>query len=369
MTSPRVLFVVEQLRRRVPGGSGTYIRGVLSGLTQMEKDGEAPPQTTLYASRPATTRARAATDPLADYGMPIRTSILPPPLLTGSWDSGLVKAPSGFDVVHGGSLAVPRSARARTFVTLHDLAWRHLPFAYPRHGRKWHEAAFCKALRERHDFIVPSTAVAVDLIDAGADPDLVAVVEPGGDHLPVPGPGALEEMRRRLGVSGPYILSVGTLEPRKNLGALIDAFVEARVADLAGWSLIIVGPEGWGPGLDPKEGVVLAGHVSEGELSALYAGAEMLGYVPLLEGFGLPPLEAMQAGIPVVASPIPSTGGASFEVDPTDRDQITEGLIRVATDSKLRDELIEAGHARSKNLTWEACARQHVALWKSSRPQ
>jgi glycosyltransferase involved in cell wall biosynthesis len=337
----------------------------------MEKDGESPPATTLYASKPVQTDAAGAgssVDPLAEFGMPIRASILPAPALTRAWDSGLVKAPSGFDVVHGGSLAVPRAPRARTFVTLHDLAWRHLPFAYPRHGRRWHEAAFRKALRGAHEFVVPSVEIEVEIHDAGGNPDLVTVIEPGCDHLPPPDPAVLEESRRRLGVSGPYILSVGTLEPRKNLGALIDAFEKARDTDLGNWTLIVVGPEGWGPGVAPKQGVVFAGHVSEAELSALYSGAEMLGYVPLLEGFGLPPLEAMQAGIPVVSSPIPSTGGASYEVDPKSRDQITDALVDVATDSLLRAKLIEAGQMRAKKLTWEACARQHVALWKSPRP-
>jgi glycosyltransferase involved in cell wall biosynthesis len=111
--------------------------------------------------------------------------------------------------------------------------------------------------------------------------------------------------------------------------------------------------------------VVLAGAVTEGVLSGLYAKAEMLAYVPLVEGFGLPPLEAMQAGTPVVASPIPSTGGAALEVDPHDTEEIAQGLLTMATDNALRDKLVEAGRARAALLSWKMCAKHHVELWHS----
>jgi glycosyltransferase involved in cell wall biosynthesis len=145
----------------------------------------------------------------------------------------------------------------------------------------------------------------------------------------------------------------------------MEAFSKIRPSLPAPWSLVVVGPEGWGPGLNAHEGVVLAGSVTEGELSALYAKAEMLAYVPLVEGFGLPPLEAMQAGTPVVASPIPSTKGAALEVDPHRTDEIAQGLLAVATNSSLRVKLVEAGRARAAQLSWDMCARHHVELWQS----
>ena len=98
-------------------------------------------------------------------------------------------------------------------------------------------------------------------------------------------------------------------------------------------------------------------------------GATLVAYVPLIEGFGLPPLEAMRAGAPVVASPMPSTGGAAFQVDPMDSDEIAQGLLHVATDDALRDELVNKGRARAAELSWKSCARRHVELWSSGETQ
>jgi alpha-1,3-rhamnosyl/mannosyltransferase len=253
----------------------------------------------------------------------------------------------------------------RTVATVHDLAWRHVPFAYPRHGLRWHEKALGDALRRRFDLVVPSRPVADELKEAGADPSHVTVIEPGGDHLPAPDFEATEGALERIGVNGPFILSVSTLEPRKNLDALMEAYSIIRGSLPGEWPLVVVGPAGWGPGVTGRDGVVLAGAVTEGVLSGLYAKAEMLAYVPLVEGFGLPPLEAMQAGTPVVASPIPSTGGAALEVDPLDTEEIAQGLLAMATDSALRDKLVEAGRAHAALLSWKMCAKHHVELWHS----
>jgi glycosyltransferase involved in cell wall biosynthesis len=366
--SDKVLIVVEQLRRRVPGGAGTYAAGLLTGLGRLADAGESVPPLTLFASRarrPGTADGDASRDLLAGFGLPLIESRLPAPLLTRAWDAGLNAAPSGFATLHATSLAVPPARRVRTFVTVHDLAWRHVPFAFPRHGLLWHERAFTKALRRQLEFVVPSRHVADEVTEAGAEPARVTVIEPGGDHLPPPDSEAVKRVLERNGVSGPFILSVGTLEPRKNLDALMEAYSRIRDSLPGRWPLVVVGPEGWGPGVTARDGVVLAGPVTAGELSGLYEKAELLAYVPFVEGFGLPPLEAMQAGTPVVSSPIPSTGGAACEVDPHRTDEIAQGLLAVATDSKLRDELVEAGHARAAQLSWRACARHHVELWRS----
>jgi glycosyltransferase involved in cell wall biosynthesis len=114
--------------------------------------------------------------------------------------------------------------------------------------------------------------------------------------------------------------------------------------------------------------VVLTGMVSPSELSALYAMARLLVYVPLEEGFGLPPVEAMAMGTPVVASPLPSTAGAAFEVDPLDADSIAGGLLSVATDEGVREGLCHRGRERSDELRWSGIARQHLTVWDLARP-
>jgi glycosyltransferase involved in cell wall biosynthesis len=370
----RVLIIVEQLRRLVPGGAGTYAAGVLSGLRQLIEDGEQVPPVTLLASRarrtaPTNSDGDERPDRIAASGFPLIESHLPGPLMTRAWDARLLHAPAGFRTVHATSLAMPPARGARVVATVHDLAWRHVPFAFPRHGLKWHEHALAEALGRRVEFVVPSRPVADELIEAGAEASRVNVIEPGSDHLPFADPGAASRLLDMHGVEGDFILSVSTLEPRKNLPRLIEAYSKIRESLPGRPPLVVVGPVGWGPGLAASEGVVLVGAVSEQELSALYARATLLAYVPLVEGFGLPPLEAMRAGTPVVASPIPSTGGAAFQVDPMNSDEIAQALLHVATDDEARDALAIKGRARAAELSWKSCARRHVELWLSGELQ
>jgi len=369
---PSVLLAVEQLRRTVPGGIGTYAQGLLAGLATLDASratGDEPTALTLFASH-------VAPDPLARWGRPVRTSRLPSRVLTRAWDLGLARAPSGFDVVHGVSLAAPalaRGDRGTLAVTVHDLAWRSHPEATTARGRRWHEAALRRALSRADAFVVPSASVAHDLIAAGAAADAVSVIPEGSDHLPPPDRAGAAAILRASGVDGPYLLAVSTLEPRKNLRRLLEAYREARPALPEPLPLVVAGPLGWGdPGVDGAEidGVVAVGHVEGAALSGLYAGATALAYVPLAEGFGLPPLEAMAAGSPVVVSTaVPSVTEGSEDppalvVDPTDTHAIAHALIAVVSDRGLSDSLRMRGSAFAKARTWEAAAAAHLGLWE-----
>ncbi len=359
--SARVLLLAEQLRRRVPGGIGTYVRGLLSGLATLQAAHHDVPAVTLYASR----AAGGGDDPLASYGHPLIASHLPGPVLTRLWDRSLVHAPGGFDLVHAVSLAVPPVRRSVEVVAIHDVAWRHRPEDYPRRGRRWHEASLRRALRHASHFVVPDETVARDLTTAGAPEGRVSVIPLGSDLLPDPDDAGATRLLEHLGVGGEFLLSVGTLEPRKNLARLFSAYGLARDSLPEPWPLVVVGPTGWGPEPGRGEGIVFAGRVGDATLASLYARARLLAYVPFEEGFGLPPVEAMRYGTPVVASPLPTTGGASLEVDPTQVHDIAQGLVQVAGDEALRARLAAAGVQRAGTLTWERAARAHVALWSS----
>lgn len=342
----RVLLVAQQLRRAAPGGIGTYVRGLVQGL-----DGVA--DLTLLAGGER-------------LGPPVIDSRLPGPLLTRAWDAGVARAPAGFDVVHAAALATPASRHAPLVVAVHDLAWRALPGAFPRRGRRWHEAALRRAVDRGATFVVPTTSTADALTADGLDPRRVHVVEPmyGADHLPPADHAGAAEVLARVGVDGPYLLTVATLEPRKNLPRLLDAFTRARPLLPEPWPLVVVGPPGWGEELTPPPGVVLTGPVPDATLAALYAGARCCAYVPLLEGWGLPAVEAMAACTPVVATAMPSTGGSVVEVDPLDTASIAEGLVVAAGDERRRAELVTAGLLRAGELTWWAAARAHLAVWE-----
>ena len=324
---------------------------------------------TLFASR-------VRSDPLEGHGRPVRTTPVPSRLASRAWDRGLLHAPRGFGVVHGTSFATPpkaRGDRAALVLTVHDLAWRAHPEATTRRGRRWHEAALRRALKRADAFVTPSAAVRDELVAAGAPADAVVAIPEGCDHLPPPDRAGADAVLRASGVDGPYLLTVSTLEPRKNLRRLVDAYRAARAGGLGELTLVVAGPLGWGddgPSAVPAEGVVPIGDVEGAVLAGLYSSATGFVYVPLAEGFGLPPLEAMAASVPVVSSrSVPSVAEAPGDppallVDPTDPDAIAEGLVRVVTDAALAGALAARGQAYARSRTWVEAAAGHVELWE-----
>ena len=196
-------------------------------------------------------------------------------------------------------------------------------------------------------------------------------------------PQAIDSVRRRYGIEGPYLVSLGALEPRKNLPATIRAF--ASLPEDLRPALVLVGSaspwnrEGWDlvqSALDElpipvRERIVLTGYVPEAEKVALLSGAEALVYPSLYEGFGLPVIEAMACGTPVLTSntsALPETAGnAALLVDPDDVEAIAEGLQRLLTDRSLRRALRDAGTARASAFTWEATARQTADILREAK--
>lgn len=361
--------MVEQLRRSVPGGIGTYVLGLLKGwakLRDLKEAGdvasESLPDLTLYASR-----ARAGNDPASCLGWPLRESALYGPLMVRAWDHGIWDVPGGFDVVHATSFAAPPARGSLLSVTVHDLAFREVPDTFPPRGRRWHEAALGRALRRASSFVVTSQKVAGDLARAGAAEERIRIIPHGCDHLPQPDFDRADDLLESLGVRDRFILSVSTLEPRKNLPRLLEAYRIARDRLPERWPMVVVGPRGWGPDATAPTGVILARTLDEAVLAAFYRRARLLAYVPLCEGFGLPPLEAMHEGTPVVSSPVPSVGDAARLVDPLDVEDIAQAMVEVASDEGLRSRLTEAGRAHTEPLTWENSARRHRDLWESMR--
>jgi glycosyltransferase involved in cell wall biosynthesis len=354
-----VTLVVEQLRRDVAGGIGTYVRALLGALTAI--DATERGRIELFASRPP-----GATDPLRGYRLPLRTSRLPPRAMAQAWDRSLVGLRHHSAVVHALSLQTPPWC-SPLVVTVHDVAFREAPETFTARGRAWHEAALRRAARRAALFVVPSVAVAHGLSAArvGITADRVVVIEEGADHLPPPDKEATAALLAAVGVHGEFLLSVGTIEPRKNLPRLFAAYRAIRSELPEPWPLVVCGPMGWlAGGEPPPPGVVMVGRVDEPVLAGLYAMARVVAYVPLVEGFGLPVVEAMRAGAIVVASDVPSSAGAALEVNARDVASIAAGLLSAAVDEELRTTLVARARHRVGPLTWSATARDHLAVWR-----
>jgi alpha-1,3-rhamnosyl/mannosyltransferase len=222
-----------------------------------------------------------------------------------------------------------------------------------------------------------SEATKADLVElAGVDPARIAVTPLGVDpevYRPAPQE-EVDRVRRAFAVAGPYVLSIGGIEPRKNLPRLVEAFGRLP-ADLDVGLVIAGGGVAWNPegrqGLEAAirrlppgraGGVRRTGYVSERDKVALLTGAEVMAYPSLYEGFGLPVLEAMACGAPVLTanrSSLPEVAGdAARLVDPEDTEAITEGLRALLADDGGRERLGAAGMARAAGYRWEETARR-----------
>lgn len=272
---------------------------------------------------------------------------------------------------------VPPSTRTRSLVvTIHDLAFRLHPETAPQSTRWWLSRVE-RTLERATRIIAVSEATKRDLLELyGVSNERVAVIPNGvdGRAFHPPSPEDVARVRRRFGIAGPYLLFLGGIEPRKNLPALVRAFAQLP-PDVRPALVLAGGSVEWNTeGRDALEGalrelpwqigerIVLTGYVTEVEKVALLGGAESLVYPSLYEGFGLPVLEAMACGTPVVTSDAPALaevgGDAALLVDPRDPAAIAAGIERVLRDGELRTELTAKGTARAASYSWEQTARR-----------
>lgn len=256
-----------------------------------------------------------------------------------------------------------------TVLTLHDaLPWRY-PKLFTRVNALHQRQLVGRAARQASVVVTSSRHSRSELVElVGIQPAAISVTPLGVDEAFGPGTPDPELLESMLGVSSPFILSVGTLEPRKNLARVLDAFRMLR-ADFPEHGLVLAGGNGWRSEalereLEETPGVVRTGHVADDELAMLYRACDVFIYPSLYEGFGLPPLEAMACGAPVVTSGTTSlpavVGDAAILVDPQKADELVSAIGRILHSSELRHDLKERGRTRAARFTWTECARQTV---------
>ncbi len=350
-----IVVALDQLARPQPGGVATYVRGLLGGLA------EVAPEDVLVGLVP---RGGVNVAPARPRPVPLDVRVL-----TRLWARWPIGVPRDADVVHGPSLAGPFGGGRRGAVhsvAVHDLLWRDAPEATTRQGAAFHEARLAR-LRDAGDVRVlcSSPGLQSRLLGEGFAADRLHSIRLGVDESTPEAP--IERIRDVLaahGVTGPFTLYAGTREPRKNLERLVAAHALARRDDPELGPLVIAGPAGWGE-VD-LGGAVVVGLVERPVLLGLYRAAAVVAYVPLAEGWGLPPVEALARGTRVVVStttPSVATNPTVVRVDARAVTDVAAGLA-----AALRDDDDPAARERRRasvaDLTWRQCALDHLAAWR-----
>lgn len=344
-----------------PTGVGTFVDGALRALVaRADLDLSAYALSlrgrgALPARLPAGVRAQGR--PMAANALLRAWATVDAP--PASWFLGRV------DVVHGTNFVVPPAPHA--VVTVHDLTPLRFPqLANPR------TALFPRLVRraiERGAWVhTPSRFVAAEVVDAlGADPERVVAVHHGVPPVEHGGAPPVEDSGVPL-VDGPYILALGTVEPRKDLPSLVRAF--HALADFhPGLQLVVAGPDGWGADPIPRsDRIHRMGWVDTAAKSSLLRHAAVYAYPSRYEGFGLSPLEAMAMGVPVVATTagaLPEVlGDGALLVEPGDADALAEAIERAVTDEAVRNGLIERGRRQAATFDWADCAAGLASLYR-----
>jgi len=351
------------------GGIARYSRGLIGALA------EAAPgaRFTLFVNRfrekgPAWTPDRE--------NVSLREVFFPRRLLTGLWDAAGWPAIESFlgdiDIFHGLHFVLPPARKAKRVLTVHDLTYLRFPhyFADRRLNERGYRHELQRGLERADAVIAVSESTRRDLIELtdypgerirtiheGVSPHFFEDVEPS----------SADRTRKRYGIPDPYIVFlVGTPEPRKNLLRTVTA-VHRAAPDC---TIVLIGPQK--PLEDfighPSPHVVFTGVVADGELPAILSGARLSDYPTLYEGFGLPVLESMACGVPVVTSDRGSlpeiAGGAALLVNPEDIDDMAQGISDVLDDDSLQGRLKMQGRKRAEAFTWQKTASETFSLYR-----
>jgi glycosyltransferase involved in cell wall biosynthesis len=361
----RVALVMEQSLNRVPGGTGRYTRELARALVETAKQDDGVDGWTAWHRDIGSARVDGVDGP--------RRLLLPRRALAAAWERDLGPAPRGGDVIHAPTLLVPPRRSIPLVVTIHDaVPWTH-PETLTARGARWHRRMGHRAARTADAIIVPTHAVATELTKHLPVESQVHVIYEGvSDDLRIP-PDA-DDRAAALRLPPAYLVSLATLEPRKDLDVALRALATLASPELP---LLVAGQPGWG-GVDLTsraaalgliEGQVRElGRLSDADIAVVLSRAVALLVPSRSEGFGLPLLEAMSLGVPVIASDAPAlvevAGGAAVHHPVGDAGALAEALRAIVDDGALAASLREAGKRRATAFDWKTSARQTWALYQ-----
>jgi len=360
---------------RQGAGIGRYTRGIVGALADLDHDN----QYTLVVARDVgdlpgigSGNMRFRRLPLSEWSLTIAWHRLRLPIYVDAFTGPL-------DIFHSPDFVLPPVRRARTIVTVHDLSFLRYPQCAARGLVAYLSTVVPRSLRRADLILADSAWTRQDIIAMLGMPAKKILVVPAGvgpEYQPIADEAVLSVVRQRYHLPERFILHVGTLEPRKNLVRLMEA-LRAISAQEPETKLVLVGGKGWlyediftnveRLGLAGK--VIFPGYIAEADLPAVYNLAAVFAYPSLYEGFGIPPLEAMACGVPVVSSNSSSlpevVGDVALLVEPTDSDALAAALLRALSDQSLRQVLRQRGFERVRQFSWPAAAEKLLKAYLS----
>ena len=359
------------------GGIGRYVRDLTAALAGLDQANDYR----LFVSG-----AAAGTLPPAAANIQWRPTAITPRWLARIWHRARLPLPvelftGKVDLFHATDFVLPYTLPStRTLLTVHDLSFVRVPEAASPPLKAYLDAVVPRSVERADHVLADSAATKDDLMELYKTPaDKITVLYSAVDQRfrRVSDSRKLESTRAKYGLAGlSYLLSVGTVQPRKNYSRVIKALAEARSSGLD-LHYAIAGGKGW---LETEmqqtiastgmgDFVHLLGYVDDEDLPALYSGSRMLLMPSLYEGFGLPILEAMACGVPVITSNISSlpevAGDAAILIDPADPAALRDAIIAVDTDSTLREQLVESGYRQAGKFSWQRSASQLLSVYRS----
>lgn len=354
MEGVRVAYTLEQCWHRVPGGTAVSALEVARAMTEVRRDVELVGVSGKHLDDPALNFDLS----IDVVGLRVSGAVLYEMSLRLNQPK-VERSMTDIDLVHCTTI-IPFATRKKMVATVHDLAFLHHPEFFTRRGNDVFRRSL-KVLKNRADVILCSSQATVnDCLSQGFAPDRVRHVTLGVRNVQA-SQNEIDQARKKYSLPSEYLLFVGTLEPRKNLARIVGA-LRGRT-DLP--PLVIAGADGWGDIEVPHAAnVQWIGFVDDQDLGAVYGGASVMCYPSLWEGFGLPILEAMAQGTPVVTSLGTSTqevaGGAAVLVDPLSEESIGFGI-----DEALRDAVVlrQRGRERAAQATWQKTAAATARIY------
>jgi glycosyltransferase involved in cell wall biosynthesis len=375
----RIAFEASALDGTNPTGTSTFLVELLRGLARIDTTND---YMLLSSGGPAKDPFTGGQLVVEQANFRQRRLGIPPSLLWRGWHHlqlppiELLVGP--VDVLHCPSYVAPASLpRCATVATIHDLVSFKLPETLPPRDRAWNQRAIRLLVDRADHLLADSESTRTDLIEVlGLPPERITTVHLAArSHLsPAPHPNDAS-LRAGYGIQGAYFLYVGAIQPRKNVGRIVEAFRRLRGTLPTPVKLVLAGGWGWLSDEvlaqlehDTGSDILNLGRVPDAHLGALYRGALGLVYPSLYEGFGLPVLEAMACGCPAIASNVSSlpevAGSAGLLVSPTDTDAIEAAMRSLATDEQLRADLASRSVLQASTFSWQRAARETLGVYQ-----